>query len=83
MKPSAKSREWEFFRDESGRIAFNPKCNGCVKNCKQSFRAELVRCPVFVKKKRGNSERQSEQLNMMSMYGRIISINRSLLLMRY
>lgn len=50
MKPSAKSREWEFFRDESGRIAFNPKCNECAKNCKQSFRAELVRCPVFVKK---------------------------------
>ena len=50
MKPSAKSREWEFFRDESGRIAFNPKCNECVKNCEQSFRAELVRCPVFVKK---------------------------------
>ena len=50
MKPSAKSREWEFFRDESGRIAFNPKCNECAKNCKQSYRAELVRCPVFVKK---------------------------------
>ena len=50
MNPSAKSREWEFFRDESGRIAFNPKCNECAKNCKQSFRAELVRCPVFVKK---------------------------------
>ncbi len=50
MKPSAKSREWVFFRDESGRIAFNPKCNECAKNCKQSYRAELVRCPVFVKK---------------------------------
>ena len=50
MKPSAKSREWEFFRDESGRIAFNPKCNECAMNCKQSYRVELVRCPVFVKK---------------------------------
>jgi hypothetical protein len=49
MNPSAKSREWEFFRDESGRIAFNPKCNECARNCKQSFRAELVHCPVFVK----------------------------------
>ena len=46
MKPSAKSREWEFFRDESGRIAFNPKC----KECKQSFRATLVRCPVYSEK---------------------------------
>ena len=51
MKPSAKSREWEFFRDESGRIAYNPKCNECAKECKQSFRATLVRCPVFVKSK--------------------------------
>lgn len=48
-KPSAKSREWVFFRDDSGRIAFNPKCNECAKECKQSFRATLVRCPVFVK----------------------------------
>ena len=48
-RPSAKSREWEFFRDESGRIAYNPKCNECAKECKQSFRATLVRCPVFVK----------------------------------
>ena len=50
-KPSAKSREWVFFRDESGRIAFNPKCNECTKECKQSFRATLVRCPVFVMSK--------------------------------
>ena len=50
-KPSAKSREWVFFRDESGRIAFNPKYNECAKECKQSFRATLVRCPVFVKSK--------------------------------
>lgn len=49
-KPTAKSREWEFFRDESGRIAFNSKCNECAKDCKQSFRATLVRCPVFVHK---------------------------------
>ena len=49
-RPSAKSREWVFFRDESGRIAFNPKCSECAKECKQSFRATLVRCPVFVKK---------------------------------
>lgn len=56
MNPSAKSREWEFFRDESGRIAFNPKCNECAKNCKQSFRAELVRCPVFVKREIGKQQ---------------------------
>lgn len=49
-RPSAKSREWVFFRDESGRIAFNPKCNECAKECKQSFRATLVRCPVFANK---------------------------------
>lgn len=47
-RPSAKSREWVFFRDEGGRISFNPKCNECAKECKQSFRATLVRCPVFV-----------------------------------
>ena len=50
-RPSAKSREWVFFRDESGRIAFNPKCSECTKECKQSFRATLVRRPVFVKSK--------------------------------
>lgn len=50
-KPTAKSREWEFFRDESGGLSYNPKCSECAKECKQSFRAELVRCPVFVKSK--------------------------------
>ena len=62
MKPSAKSREWEFFRDESGRIAFNPKCNECAKNCKQSFRAELVRCHVFVKKDSNSRDASSHNI---------------------
>ena len=55
MKPSAKSREWVFFRDESGRIAFNPKCNECAQECKQSFRATLVRCHVFETKDKARS----------------------------
>lgn len=46
-KPTAKSREWVFFRDESERIAFNPKCNDCAKECKQSFRAIVIHCPIF------------------------------------
>ena len=50
-KPTAKSREWVFFRDESGGLSYNPKCSECAKECKQSFRATLVRCPVFVKSK--------------------------------
>ena len=46
-KPDPRKKEWAFFRDKDGKIAFNPKCNSCARECKQSFRAVLVRCPVF------------------------------------
>ena len=39
-----KSPEWAFFRDENGHIRYNSLCKMCSRNCKQSFRVEVVAC---------------------------------------
>lgn len=33
------------------RLVFNKKCKKCVHDCKQSFRADLIACKNFEKKK--------------------------------
>lgn len=40
-------REWAFFLGENGRRQYNKICRGCVRPCKQSFRAILVACPYY------------------------------------
>lgn len=51
---SAKSAKWKrenaFYLSVKGRIAINKKCQGCLNDCKQSRKALLVVCPIFVKK---------------------------------
>jgi hypothetical protein len=43
MSRSKKWRlKWAFFLGENGRRQYNKACQGCVHDCKQSFRAELV-----------------------------------------
>ena len=43
MSRSKKWRlEWSFFLGENGRRQYNEVCQGCVHDCKQSFRAVLV-----------------------------------------
>ena len=36
-----------FFLDENGNIAFNEQCNGCEKECKQSFRSIIMLCKKY------------------------------------
>lgn len=41
------SLEWSFFIGEHGRRKYNKKCNRCIHDCKQSFRAIIVECPKY------------------------------------
>jgi hypothetical protein len=55
MSRSKKWRlEWAFFLGENGGRQYNKVCQGCVHDCKQSFRAELVVCPHFHSKRSKN-----------------------------
>lgn len=51
---SAKSAKWKkenaFYLSDKGRKAFNKKCLGCINDCKQSRKALLVACPIYIKK---------------------------------
>ena len=40
--------EWSFFLDEDGRRKYNAQCRRCMRDCKQSFRAVIVRCPSYI-----------------------------------
>ena len=52
MRKSDKE-EWDFFIDPStGRRKYNDKCRQCVCECKQSYRATIVRCPKYESKRR-------------------------------
>ncbi len=44
--------EWSFFIGESGRRKYNKLCLQCKRDCKQSFRATLVQCPIAIWKRR-------------------------------
>ena len=55
MSRSKKWRlEWSFFLGENGRRQYNKVCQGCVHDCKQSFRAELVACPHYLSRRSKN-----------------------------
>ena len=43
---------WAFFIDPAtGRRKFNHVCRCCARDCKQSFRAELICCPKYLGKR--------------------------------
>ena len=46
-----KKEEWAFFLNARNRIEYNKKCKRCQKECKQSWRAELVYCPDYRSKR--------------------------------
>lgn len=51
MRKSDKE-EWDFFIDPgTGRRKYNDKCRQCVCECKQSYRATIVRCPKYESKR--------------------------------
>lgn len=45
--------EWAFYikPGKRRRIAYNPMCKKCMHECKQSYRAEIVCCKDYTKKK--------------------------------
>ena len=43
--------EWSIFLNDWGRITYNNFCRRCANECKQSFRAEVVRCPHYLSKR--------------------------------
>ena len=44
--------ELAFFLNDRGRISYNELCRKCEHYCKQSFRAVVVRCPIYESKRR-------------------------------
>lgn len=50
--PKYLKREWAFFLDARGRKKYNELCRKCERDCKQSFRAILIRCPHYLSKRR-------------------------------
>ena len=48
MSRSKKWRlEWSLFLSEKGRRKYNKVCKRCARDCKQSFRADVVCCPRY------------------------------------
>ena len=43
--------EWSFYLDTDRRRKYNDLCRRCIHSCKQSFRAEIVRCPCYISKR--------------------------------
>ena len=48
--PKKIKTEWAFFINKYGNFQYNRYCKICQKDCKQSFRALLIRCPHFIPK---------------------------------
>ena len=50
-------REWDFFiSPKTGRRTYNDLCRKCRNDCKQSFRAIVVCCPMYCSKRSVNLE---------------------------
>ncbi len=50
----AKSAKWKrenaFYLSSKGRIALNKRCLSCANDCKQSRKALLIVCSIYIKK---------------------------------
>ncbi len=46
-----RKQELAFFLTESGRVAYNKLCLCCKHECKQSYRAVVVNCPRFERRR--------------------------------
>ena len=53
-------QEWDFFiSPKTGRRTYNDLCRKCRNDCKQSFRAIVVCCPMYCSKRSVNLEPKS------------------------
>lgn len=41
-----------FFLDENKNMSYAVKCNACLLDCKQSYRAKIICCPKYKSKNR-------------------------------
>ena len=63
LSKKAKS-EWSFFwNEETGRRTYNELCRKCRNECKQSFRATIVRCPKYHSKRSVKSAPKSNKFH--------------------
>ena len=51
-------RLWAFFLDDNGELSYCELCNGCDRDCKQSFRVIGIYCPYQARLKK---EREAEK----------------------
>ena len=57
-------QEWDFFiSPKTGRRTYNDLCRKCRKDCKQSFRAIVVCCPLYCSKRSIKSPPPSNVFN--------------------
>ena len=53
-------QEWDYFiNPKTGRRTYNDLCRKCRNDCKQSFRAIVVSCPLYLSKRSVNLEPKS------------------------
>jgi len=43
--------EWALFIGSNGRRQYNELCRRCQKECKQSYRVTVERCPGYISKR--------------------------------
>ena len=46
-----RKNELAFFLNDRGRIGYNELCRRCQHDCKQSFRAIVFECPLYLSKR--------------------------------
>lgn len=61
MGQKSKSEKWKeenvfFINSKTNKIQNNKKCQKCICNCKQSYRASIVACPYFTAKLKGDKQ---------------------------
>ena len=57
-------QEWDFFiSPKTGRRTYNDLCRKCRNDCKQSFRAIVVSCPLYRSKRSVNFAPNSNDFN--------------------
>ena len=55
MGQKVRSQKWKkenafYINPKTKKIQFNKKCRSCIRDCKQSYKAEIVKCPCYISK---------------------------------
>ncbi|WP_287492970.1 hypothetical protein [Sellimonas sp.] len=58
-----RKQELSFFLNERGRVTHNETCRKCIRDCKQSFRANVLCCPCYVSKRSYRRKIRQQQKN--------------------